>query len=358
MSDDRLMAYFPATFKHVVILQDHDENDYELIIEDWQRVYLGEKYVKVERLGGPGDKSRDILCTDNNDDLWIYQCKYYSDAISKNEIFPEVAKCCYYCYKQEYKVKGVPKTPKKYYFVSPKGVTIGMRDLFEDPTRLKSELIAAWATLCKKRITKTEEVLLEGELSSYINNFDFSIFYHITPEEFVEDYKKSPNFSLWLGKFVKPKKEIEVPKDIQDNETEYIKKVFDAYGDYLGQHIDTTEQLKLANPSLLKNFENQRRYFYSAEYLVAVSRDSHAAEFHWWDHLKHDFYEGIIQTVEDDAEHGFERLKKVLDRACVICPSLKNPLTHELDIDQRKGMCHELANEYEEIRWTTKTKKK
>jgi len=106
----------------------------------------------------------------------------------------------------------------------------------------------------------------------------------------------------------------------------------------------------------LKNFENQRLYFYSAEYLAATCRDSNAAEFRWWDHLKHDFYEGIIKTVEDDAKHGYERLRNVLDRACIICPSLRNPLTQELDADQRKGMCHELANEREDIKWTKQRK--
>ena len=127
MSDERVLVYLPANFSPVTILQMRDHVEFERIIEDWQSDLLVKKYKKVERLGGPQDKSRDIACTDNNDDLWIYQCKHYKDKISKEEVFPEIAKCCYFCFKKDFKI------PKKYYFMSPRGVTTPMKDLFDNP---------------------------------------------------------------------------------------------------------------------------------------------------------------------------------------------------------------------------------
>lgn len=97
----------------IKILQIYSEDDYELIIEEWQRDYLGEKYVRVERLGGQGDKGRDVICQDVEGNSYIYQCKHYNKKLGKNEILLEIGKCCYYCFKKEYGI------PKKYSFVSP-----------------------------------------------------------------------------------------------------------------------------------------------------------------------------------------------------------------------------------------------
>lgn len=49
------------------MLRVYNNEQYEEMIEDWQREYLGTKYTRVERLGGPGDKGRDVLCTNKND---------------------------------------------------------------------------------------------------------------------------------------------------------------------------------------------------------------------------------------------------------------------------------------------------
>jgi hypothetical protein len=351
MSDDKVLVYLPANFSPVTLLQMRDHIEFEKIVEDWQSDLLEKKYKKVERLGGPRDKSRDIACTDQNDDLWIYQCKHYKDKISKEEVFPEIGKCCYFCFKKDFKV------PKKYYFISPQGVTTPMKDLFDSPDRLKTQIKLNWDSHCSRKITEKAVIELTGDFMQFVNNLDFSIFYYYTPEQFVEDFKNSPKFEKWFGSYVKPKKMIIVPNEIQAIEIVYIKKILDAYSDKLQKNIDKTEKLKNEHPEFLRHFEDQRRYFFSAEFVAAIDRGSHPAEFQWFEHLKNEFYEGILETVDEDAENGYIKLKKVLKRAAELNPDQRNPLTRELDMDRKKGMCHELANdEKRDVVWTKKRK--
>ena len=70
----------------------------------------------------------------------------------------------------------------------------------------------------------------------------------------------------------------------------------------------------------------------------------------WWMQKSDD---GIINTIDEDAKDGFERLRKVLDRATSL-QITDNPLVGSSNINDRKGICHHLANEKDEVRWTRK----
>lgn len=50
-----------------------------------------------------------------------------------------------------------------------------------------------------KKITKLEDVLLEGEFKEYIESFDFSIFDSIEPNDLIEQYMQTPYFSFRFG---------------------------------------------------------------------------------------------------------------------------------------------------------------
>ena len=63
-------------------------------------------------------------------------------------------------------------------------------------------------------------------------------------------------------------------------------------------------------PSIKKHFERQRKNFYCAEYLKAHSRDIHDPEFQYFDKLKEEIYDGIIDEIDNDAKNGFERFQR------------------------------------------------
>ncbi|MGD0978046.1 MAG: ABC-three component system protein [Candidatus Bathyarchaeia archaeon] len=315
------------------------------MIEEWQSASLQSKYVKVEKLGGPGDKGRDVICTDNNNDSFVYQCKHYDRKLSKHDVLLEIGKCCYHCSKGDY------PTPKKYYFVSPQGVSPQARDLLAGSKGLREELKANWEKICQFKISSSG-VELKGNLLAFIDQLDFSVFSYISPLEFLEDFKKTAYYTKWFGKLFRPRKLITAaPDEIQENEMTYIGKILEAYGEFLGRNIEDAKNLKATDPKLWLDFNRQRLYFYSAEYLAAFSRETYAPELQCFEQLKDEFYYGIIDEIQEDAKNGFERLKKVLKRAESLITSPNNPLSSEVNIKDRKGICHHLANEREDIRW-------
>lgn len=337
---------FVTSLDPLKLLQVFSEEDYEEIIEEWQRDYLGERYSRVERVGGTGDKGRDIICTTKDNDCFIYQCKHYNRKLNKSDILTEIGKCCYYCFKEDYRI------PKRYYFVSPQGVTTQVMDLFNSPDNLKEELKINWKNRCRSKISSSQLIELEGDLLSFIGEMDFSIFNYVSPNEFIEYFKTTPHYTKRFGRLYKPRKLItDAPKEIREDELTYIKKILDAYSDHLGKHIEDEKKLQEIDPKLRTDFDRQRLYFYSAEYLAAHSRETYAPEWESFEKLKDEIYHAIIEEIEEDAKNGFERLKKVLKRAGELTISANNPLSSEVNIKDRKGVCHHLANEREDVLW-------
>ena len=328
------------------ILKVLNEDQYEQMIGQWQSYYLNTKYTRVQNLGGPGDKGRDVLCSDSNENQYFYQCKHYEGKLTKGDVFPEIAKCCYNCYIGTYPV------PKAYYFISPHGVTPLVSDLIAHPNGLKEQIRLNWPNMCQSKVTASEQIRLEAEFLAYFERFDFSIFHYVTPQEFLDDFSKTPYYTTWFGRICKTRELVEqAPEKVAENELTYITKILDAYADYLGTSISDYTKLKELNPELWDDFNRQRLYFYSAEFLAAYSRETYAPELKSFDVLKEEFYHGIIDTIKEDAQTGFHRLRKVLDIALLLNTSASNPLNSELKPQDRKGICHHLANERADVQW-------
>ncbi|WP_343363302.1 ABC-three component system protein [Listeria seeligeri] len=317
--------------------------EFESFIELWTFYFLKNKYSKVVRCGGSGDLGRDIIAyyPDNGDGSikWDnYQCKRYKDALTPSDIWIELGKCCYYLYLEEFTL------PSKYYFVSPKGIGTKLINLFENPTKLKSGLLKNWDKKCKMKIREKEPVDLTSEFKKYIEELDFSIFTFITPLELVDAVKDSIEFSLFFGGGLKRRREVSVPPpaDIQKNESNYIEKLFCAYGDAEKTVIN---QDNLEEFHKFKNhFNRQRITYYAAETLLDLERDTRTDGEYFVISVKDEVLSNIIDTVESSFENGFERLKAVTDRARLI-NFAAHPLQGVVSSDDSHGICHHLAND-------------
>jgi hypothetical protein len=295
--------------------------------------------------GGAGDKGRDVICTVNTEsNIWDnYQCKHYDNALAPSEIWVEIGKFCLHTFNKSYSI------PRKYYFVSPHGVGPSFRDLLKKPDELKVGLKENWDTYCKLKITKSQEVLLEGELLKHIEELDFSIFDYVSPQEFIDQMKETPYYQKYFGVLSKPRPLSECPDEIKDSELEYIRKILDAYSDYLKKHLDKSNELD-SYPELKEHFNRQRRCYYETQTLKEFSRDIHDPKLEYFEKFMDEIYDGVINDIEDDAAHGFDRLKKVLARATQI-QITNNPLIKDVKVNDRFGMCHHLANERDNVKW-------
>ena len=101
---DNLHLYQRSDITEENVLKNFSPDEYEEVILDWVEGYLKKRlnYVDAERLGGKGDKGRDVIATYDKARLkWDnYQCKHYATALNDNNIKKEIDKLCFYTFKK------------------------------------------------------------------------------------------------------------------------------------------------------------------------------------------------------------------------------------------------------------------
>lgn len=323
-------------------LRNMSADQYEDFVLEWAHGYLKKqnRYKRVVRSGGAGDKGRDVIAY-LDDTRWdCYQCKYYQSALAPTDIWKELAKLCYYTQKGDY-----PK-PECYYLMAPNGVGSKLESYLNDPKELKKGLIQNWEKYCKGQVTSKGDVLLEGDLKKYIEAFDFSIVKSIPPLELIEQHQETIWHSYRFGGLsTKKQRIIEIPRQTLDpKETRYIEQLLEAYSDYAKEQIDSIEALD-KKPNLSNHLKRQRVCFFSADALEQFSRDiSQNAEAHFAA-LKQEIHSAVIETCEDEHNNGLDRVKATLVASINCSLDANNILKTELKMDDKKGICHHLANE-------------
>jgi hypothetical protein len=139
-----------------------------------------------------------------------------------------------------------------------------------------------------------------------------------------------------------------VPSVVKAEEQGYVQKLFEMYGEKLNSEINQFTDLKKFREEL-EHFERQRSAFYAAESLREFSRDNLLDDSHYNSLLK-EFYDIIIEIVDGDHVSGFERLKASIISASSV-DVVNHPLGQEIKTEDRKGICHQLANERVNIKW-------
>jgi ABC-3C protein len=322
-------------------------DQYEDFVLEWVHGYVKKqgKYQRVVRSGGAGDKGRDVIAYIDDIHWDCYQCKYYKSALAPIDIWKELAKLCYYSQKDDYPI------PRNYFLMAPDGIGSKLEGYLNDPQELKKGLIENWEKYCKGHITSKQDVLLEGDLKTHVEAFDFSIVKSIPPLELIEQHHETIWHSYRFGGLSPKKKRVAVVpgQNLAPKETRYIEQLLEAYSDYAQEQIDSIEALD-SKPQLSKHLKRQRVYFFSADALEQFSRDiSQNAEAHF-DSFKNEIYSAVIETCEDEHDNGFERVKATLTASVNCSLDGNNILKTELKIDDKKGVCHHLVNE-NKLKW-------
>lgn len=333
-------------------LREADEDTYEEMVCVWAALCLEEKhYDSVYRIGGAGDKGRDVLAIiDSSKGLFdLYQCKHYSGALNYGDLFGEIGKLLTYTKKGDYQV------PVNYFIACPHGVSQGFLDLLNnDAEKLKTKIKTDWDDV-KKKVGKKNAVELDSSMVSYIDSFDFSIIHQITPVEFVESFKRSRGyyFQYFGGGFDEiTVRKLIVPTIPVDSEKNYITNLYDAYSESAGFTIDDTNINE--NPLMGKHLTRSREKFYAAEEVRIASRMSSTPESDDFEELK----KAITNFVGDEYDSneykdGFEKVKAVVHRAEQYKPETSSLIYCCINSNVQGGVCHHLSNEGKMI-WKTK----
>jgi len=346
---ESLHKYECADISEQKMLESFEPNEYEEIIEDWVRGYLKslKKYVDVERLGGKGDKGRDVCAFYSPDrQTWDnYQCKHYANPINLSTIKQEISKLCYHSFRKDYPL------PKEYYFVAPKGLSVDTHDiLYYHKDELKQSIIDEW-TFQENKLTAEEKDKLFAFIATSV---DFNIFKHISPNEFIKQFKTTNYFSFRFKQHIKlnPDYNVVVPSEINISENAYINHILDTYSEKENTKIND----KNIPNKYVDHFKRQRKFFYSAFALEKITRDA-CRNNKPFDDIKNNIYDAIIDTVEDSSiENGYKRLNDSLKEARNCQISESNELSKAIGTSSKQGFCHYLANE-NKVKWVYRNEK-
>lgn len=312
--------------------------EWEEFTEEWASS-LKSTYLKVERWGGAGDKGIDVVGIVDNKGLngvWDnYQCKHYQTALAPTDIWVEIGKVVYFSFNGDF------YPPRKYYFICPQDIGTKLKNYLSNPDMLKTKLKINWAKYCETKITSTSNIPLDGELLKYFDDFDFSIFSSRSHVELIEGHSNTPFHSVRFGGGLRPRPPTEnPPTEIQPSESRYIKQIYLAYSDHLSQKIENQADLN-GHPNLGDDFLRQRERFYHAESLRNFARDS--VPDGTFDSLQDEVYHGVIDKHNMPYQDGLARMHETLSQSASLAIE-SNPLLSVIKVQDRQGICHQLAN--------------
>lgn len=139
-------------------------------------------------------------------------------------------------------------------------------------------------------------------------------------------------------------KEETMPPSIQTSEIRYIQQLLEVYSEHLGKDIKNIEDLD-NNKELKKHLDRQRVCYFSAETLQQLSRDISNDAVRSFEEIKDDILSGVIEICEEKHASGYERVKKTIQAASTIAIERGTVLKTHMKVDDKKGLCHHLANE-------------
>jgi hypothetical protein len=125
------------------------------------------------------------------------------------------------------------------------------------------------------------------------------------------------------------------------HESRYLRQLLDAYGD----HENTTylDASALSGKShLQQDFLRQRERFYHAEALRNFARDT--VPEGTFDAFQDEVYHAVIDVSESSYSSGFLRMKATVAHATAVA-LLSNPLSPAVRVQDKQGICHQLAND-------------
>jgi hypothetical protein len=315
--------------------------EWESFTEEWASS-LENTYKRVARFAGAGDLGLDVVgfvSDDGWDGDWDnYQCKRYDHSLHPGDIWIEIGKIIYYSFKGEYSV------PRKYYFIASQDVGTTLQKLLAKPDRLKAQARENWDKHCKSQITSTVVIPLAGELLTWVDNFDFSIFTSKSVVSLIAEHAQTPFHSVRFGGGLPPRPDVTAPpEEHAAGESRYLQQLFNAYGHHLGSSIREVADLSAcAEPMLKQDYLRQRERFYHAESLRNFARDT--VPEGTFEKLQDEVFHGVIETCDKVHADGLERMRETLSRAAAISTAA-NPLKSVTQVQDQQGICHQLANE-------------
>jgi hypothetical protein len=314
----------------------YDSDEWEEFIREWV-TGLQQEYAQIKRMGGPGDRGADIAAfkTDRGfEGPWdCYQGKHYQQGLTFSDAAPEILKVLLGVLDDQYCM------PDAYFFVAPRGCGISLNKLLSQPATLRTKFTAklvAGDPLVGS--LNTDRVRAAKALAE---RTDFSVFKSAEPFDVLRVHQRTQWHAGRFGTSLAARPVAEVPPTaIDDMETRYVEQLISVYRERYPQDEISASSVQ-SHARLARHFQHQRERFYKAESLRMYARDSVPPGT--FEKLQDDIYSGVVDSAMIDHETGWARLHAVLEQASRL-ELQQHILIAVSDQDDRKGICHQLAN--------------
>lgn len=315
----------------------YSPEEWEHFIREWATA-LRPRYVQIKRLGGSNDKGADVAAFKTSRGFeggWdCFQGKHYAKPLAWSDAFPEMVKVFVGV------VEGHYQCPDRYAFLAPRGCGTALNRVLSRPTELREKF------LMELDNAKSAAAGLDVELRKRVRTLaaatDFAMFASIELVDAIETHRTTAYHVARFGGPLPPRPATKgAPEGIHESETRYVAQLMEVYRESRPSDDLTLETLR-TQPRLAAHFQRQRESFYSAESLRLHARD--AVPPGTFEALQDDVCSGVIEVAEADHATSMERLTQVLQASTQIDLS-SHALTTISRTDDRKGICHQLANE-------------
>lgn len=325
-----------------VLLYSSDE--WEEFIREWVHSQVS-IYISVLRFAGANDMGIDIAGLTDDKGLhgvWDnFQCKHYDNPLTPGTASAEVAKILWHSFEKHY------APPRKYYFISPRGCGKSLMLLLTNTTLLQKHVVENWENQCANAITKKQSITLDGAFKRYVETFDFSIFATRSMLEVIDDHRVTPYYAVRFGGGLPDRPAVlPPPSEVDVKESRYVQQLFEAYSDYAKIEVTNLAGLDLL-PDIIEHFHRQREFFYHAEALRNFARDTVPSGT--FEDLQSEVHAGVVDIEVAQHQDGYARMNAVTQTATQL-QLTSNALISVVKIQDRKGICHQLAND-DRLHW-------
>ncbi len=316
----------------------YSPEEWEALIQEWA---TGKKpsYTKVVRLAGATDMGIDVAGLTEAAGffgIWDnFQCKHYDSPLTPSDALPEIGKMLWHSFQNEF------SPPRCYYFMAPKGCGISLQKLLLKPTALYEKLFEKWDDWCAGTITSTQTIRLDGAFRAHCEKYDYRSFTYKNPLEVINEHRLTPYFPTRFGGGLAARPAPETPPGVPTgDESRYLHHLFEAYGDNKKTILAQVDDLG-PWPDLTSHYHRQRESFYQAESLRNFARDTvPPATF---ESLQDEVHAGVVDIAESAHQDGLACLTAVAHAATML-PLTESGLISVVKIQDRRGICHQLAN--------------
>jgi hypothetical protein len=321
--------------QHRVLI--YNDEEWEEFIREWATA-LEPRYAEIKRFGGAGDRGADVAGFKTDRGLegpWdCFQGKHYAAPLNFSDASPEMLKVF------RAVNAGHWTMPDTYQFLAPRGCGTQLHQLLSQPAKLRERFLKELQDHSKP-LSNDLGGAERAAIVALASATDFAVFKSVELLDALQQHKSTPWHVARFGVPLAERPAHEPPPEgLGPSETRYVEQLLEVYNE---RHPD--EDIHTGNVSAHEtvgtHFQRQREAFYKAESLRVYARDSVPPGT--FDLLQDDIYAGVVDAADESHPDGWTRLSRVLSQAVTLSLG-HHTLIQVSDLEDRKGICHQLAN--------------